>query len=69
MCFGQNLLTDDLVTRDTNPVLAPTYSLLILTKLGGFASLHYFAKSLDHGAALLGLADLIFEIILYPQLA
>jgi hypothetical protein len=64
----QDFLADVFITWKTNPVLAPTYSLRILTKPGGFAPLHDLAKFLDHGTALLGLADAIFEIVSYLQL-
>jgi hypothetical protein len=68
MCLKQDFFADVLNTWNTNPVIAPTYSLLILTKLGGLAPLHDLAKLLDHGIALLSLADAIFEIVSYLQL-
>jgi hypothetical protein len=37
-------------------------------KLGGLAPLHDLAKFLDHRTTLLGLVDVIFEIVSYPQL-
>jgi hypothetical protein len=68
MCLRQYFLADVFITQNTNLVLAPTYSLLILMKPGGFAPLHDLAKFLDRGTALLGLADVVFEIVSYPQL-
>jgi hypothetical protein len=68
MCLKQDFLADVFITRNTNLVLAPTYSLLILMKLGGFAPLHDLANFLDRGTALLGLTDAFFEIVMYPQL-
>jgi hypothetical protein len=68
VCLRQDFYADVFITRNTNTVLAPTYSLLILTKLGGLAPLHDLAKLLDHGIALLSLADAIFEIVSYLQL-
>jgi hypothetical protein len=68
MCLRQDLLADVFITWNTNLILAPTYSLLILMKLGGFAPLHDLENFLDRGTALLGLADVFFEIVSYPQL-
>jgi hypothetical protein len=68
VCLRQDFFADVFITRNTNPVLAPTYSLRILTKPGGFAPLHDLVKFLDRGTTLLGFANVIFEIVSYPQL-
>jgi hypothetical protein len=59
MPFWQNLLLNGLVTRYADSILAPTYALLIYSKLGTLSLFHHLADLSDLRATLCSHANAI----------
>jgi hypothetical protein len=68
MCFCQDFLTDGLIRRYTDSVVAPTHSPFIYSELRVLASFHPLTKLQDLRAFLLSLTNTVHYAVLHSYL-